>query len=209
MLAQFYLLRGDAAEAQRWADHGQVMAERMGNVAALIASASVALVARQVQGVAVDATPYFDHLERALTASGPSQINFRFVAAAFINNGTDLERAERVMRRLYVLAGGRLREAISALGLAAVVRARSGVGAPEVERLYHEAAARADATGVRSFAAEALLGLADVHRHRGDVVGAERHATQAAEIIRALGLGYLDRLSGSGSNATAIAQPSA
>jgi class 3 adenylate cyclase/tetratricopeptide (TPR) repeat protein len=208
-LAQIYLLKGQAPEAQYWGDHGLAMAERIGNVAALIASSSVALVARQMQGTVVDPARYLDQLERGLTAAGPSQINFRFVAAAFANSGEDPARGERVIRHLYQMSGGRLRESISALALATVRRRADGVGSSGVEQLYHEALARADAIGVRSLSAEAMLGLVDVHRFRGEATAADGYAARAATIITTLGLGYFDRPHLARARATAPAQPSA
>ena len=208
-LAQVLLLRGRFAEAQRWADQGLELAEGMGNLAALIASASVALVARQAQGTVGDAAPFLDALERGLLASGPSQLNARFVAAAFLGSSDDLARAERIVRGMYAHAGGRLREAIAALALAAVLRARDGIGAPEVERLYHEGLARADAIGVGSLAVEALRGLADVQTHRGDNEAAHHSVARAATLVRELGLGYFDRTGSAYGDATAPAQPSA
>ena len=208
-LAQVHLLRGHFTEAQRWADEGLASAERIGNVAALLASASVALVARQAQGMAVDSARYLDHLERGLAGTGVSQISFRFVAAAFVGLGADLDRAERVIRGMYQQAGGRLREAITALSLAAVLRARDGLASVEVARLYHEAAARAEAIGARSLAAEAILGLVEVQRHTGDHDTVGRNAARAAAIVHDLGLGYLDRRLALVGGAAAPAQPSA
>lgn len=209
-LAQINLLHGSWAEAQRWADEGLALAERMGNVAALLASTSVALVARQAQGVAVDAPRYLDHLERGLTGgTGTSQINFRFVAAAFLGLGGDLTRAETAMRSMYGHVGGRFRQAIGSLSLAMVLHARDGAGSAEAARLYHEALARAEALGTRSLAAEAMVGLVHVHRHAGDHEAAARTAAQAAAIIHDLGLGYLTERLAIVSDAAASAQPSA
>lgn len=208
-LAQVLLLQGQFAEAQRWADLGLSIAERIGNVPALTASASVAVVARVQQGIAVDAAPYLDQIEQGLVATGPAQINFRFVAMAFLLGGADLARSERVVRRIYDFAGGRLREAIASVGLADVIGRRVGFGAPEVERLYQDAAARAEAVGVRSVAAEAALGLAQVGLARGDFALAQRHAAHAGGVVATLGLaGLADRLSRV-RDAVAIAQPSA
>lgn len=191
-LGQIFLLRGRYAEAEEWAELSLTQAERMGNLAAFVPSASVALLSRHMLGRAVDPTPYVDLIERGLRASGPAQVSFRFAAEALLVPGTPAARASELIQHMYKLAGGRLREAIASIGWASVLRTRPG-GSAEAERLYHQALAQAETVGVRSVAAEAAVGLAEALDARGDHAGAAREAARAQPTIATLDLGHLAR----------------
>src|SRR5262249_5523560 len=83
-LAYVHFLRGEYAEALRWADESLPVAEAIGNIAGFPGPASVALVSRAELGRPTDAERYLDLLDQALASGNSVQSNLRFVADALL-----------------------------------------------------------------------------------------------------------------------------
>ena len=186
-LAQVHLLRGDYAEARRWADESLEVAEAIGNPAGFVGPAAVTLISRAALGEPLAAGRYVDLIDQALPEGTAAPLAVRFLSEALLVAG-ERERAERHAAALYRRAGGRLRHAFLALecGEVAVHAGR----AEDAERWFREALGLADTVGSRSAATAAELGLARVAALRGDHGRRAQHADRALALARALGLGH-------------------
>jgi len=180
LLAPVHYLRGEYADAKRWADVTLEFGEAIANENAYTTGAALALASRLRLGERVDPRPYVDRIETGLRAGGTMQLNTRFVAEALLEAG-EVERADRLTAELVARAGGRLRQAL-------VLVARGDVLA-RLERLdeaaarYAEVIALAEEIGSRSTLAAALLGAAEVAHVQGRRhPGAERAAAICAEL---------------------------
>jgi class 3 adenylate cyclase/tetratricopeptide (TPR) repeat protein len=188
LLAQIYFMRAHYAEARRWADEATLVGDEIGNVNVLTAGGAIALVSRLALGERVDPRPFVHLIERGLAGAGFMQLNARFVSDALLASG-DLERADRVTERMVGRAGGRLRNAMSALARGDVLAALDRH--EEAARRYAEAVKLADRIGARSTLAAGLLASAELALRRGQQpAGVER----ALRICQEVGLArYRDR----------------
>ena len=188
-ISQILFLRGEYAEALRWADECLEGNEAIGNVSGFTAPAAVALAARVTLGLAADTERYLELIEQGLASGRTVQANFRFVADAFLALG-DAERAERFVEALRARpnASGRLREAYLETAVGEVML---GLGRPEeAERPFARALALAETIGARSTLAEAALGAAQVAAARGDAQTSARQLERALAIAREMRLGH-------------------
>ena len=180
LLAPIHYLRGEYAEAKRWADITLEIGEAIANENAYTTGAALALVSRLRLGERVDPAPYVERIETGLRAGGTMQLNTRFVAEALLEAG-EVERADRLTADLVTRTGGRLRQAL-------VLTARGDVLArlgrlDEAARRYAEAIALSEEIGSRSALATALLGAAEVAVVQGRVPhGVDRSAALCAEL---------------------------
>ncbi len=191
-LAQIHFMRGEYAEAQRWADEALEIADAIANMAALPGAAAVALAARLERGERVAPERYLDAIERGQAAGDSIQTNVRFVGDALLALG-DLERVERQAHWLRRnRSGGRLREAYLATALGDL-SARLDQH-DEAQRAYAHAIALAETIGARSTMAAAVLGSAELAAARGEDPASAPALEGALAAFRALRLGrYLAR----------------
>jgi len=193
ILAQILFLRGDYAEALRWADESLAVLEAIGNVSGLPGPASVALASRVELGRPTDADRYLGLLDQAVSGGGTLQGNFRFVADGLFAIG-DLTRAERLAEVLmtHQVRSGRLREAYSAACVGEIMHRLGRY--EDAERAFGHAMGLADLIGARSTLAAAALGAADLAAARGNAAASTRYAERARAIAREMRLGrYLAR----------------
>jgi class 3 adenylate cyclase len=180
LLAPIHHLRGEYAEAKRWADITLEIGEAIANENAYTTGAALALASRMRLGERIDPTPYVERIETGLRAGGTMQLNTRFVGEALLEAG-EVERADRLTAGLVTRTGGRLRQAL-------VLTARGDVlvrlgRLEEAGRRYAEAIALAEEIGSRSALATALLGAAEaaVAQERAPQ-GVDRAAAICAEL---------------------------
>jgi class 3 adenylate cyclase/tetratricopeptide (TPR) repeat protein len=184
-IAQIYFVRGEYAEAKRWADEGLEIAETIGNLSGFPAAAAIALGARLELGEPVAAGRYLERMDQGVAAAVGSQLNVRFVGDALIAVG-DRPRLERYAEILRTHPGGRLRESMVATGMGDVLAA---LGRPdEAECRYREALSLAEAVGARSAIITASLGLAQLAIDRGDEATTFRYRDRARALAQELGL---------------------
>jgi class 3 adenylate cyclase/tetratricopeptide (TPR) repeat protein len=187
-LAQVHFLRGEYAEACRWAEENLEIAEAIANTAALPGAAAIALVARWEAGERVAPERYLDAIERGLAAGDSLQTNIRYLGDAFLVAG-DLTRVERHAEALARnRSGGRLRQAFVAIALGGVL-ARLGRHA-EAERAFTRALALAEVIGAGSALAAAAIGAAELARTRGAPAASTRQLEYALAVARRLRLGH-------------------
>ncbi len=193
ILAQIQFLRGEYAEALRWADESVTVSETIGNVSGFTGPAAVALASRVELGMPTDADRYLDLIDQAFTAGGTVQSNFRFIADGLLAIG-DLGRAEYLAEQLgrHPSRTGRLREAYTA---AAVGELMLRLGHhDEAERSFAQAMAVGELIGARSTVAAGAVGAAELAAVRGDARASARHLERALTIARSMRLGrYLRR----------------
>jgi class 3 adenylate cyclase/tetratricopeptide (TPR) repeat protein len=206
-LAQVCFLRGDYAEARRWAEESLEIAEAIANVGALAGAGAIALASRVELGERGPAERYLAAIDRGLEAGESMQRNFRFVGNAFVAIG-DTVRAERLLQTLRrSRGGGRLREAFTATSLGELLMWLHRE--EEAEQAFVHAITLAEAIGARSTLAAALLGAAELAAARGATDESERRLDRARAIVDEMRLGhYLGRVQAlaTGSVAAAVAQ---
>jgi tetratricopeptide (TPR) repeat protein len=191
-IAQILFVRGQYAEAQRWADEALEIAEAIANMGALPAAAALALATRLERGERVAAERYLDAIERGQTAGDSMQTNVRFAGDALLA----LDDRARIERQVAWLqqnhGGGRLREAYMAAALGDLLLRLDQQD--QAERAFAHALALAESIGARVTAAGANLGLAELAAVRGDRPDAARRLETVLPVLEELRLGrYLTR----------------
>ena len=185
-LAQIHLMRGEYAEAKRWAEESLEIAEAIANVGALPAAAAVAILARLGLGEAPAPERYLTAIDEGLAGSSSAGLNVRFIGDAFLALG-DVARASRYAELLRERPfGGRLREVLVAttLGDIAAYLGR----AEEAEGWYRRAIGLAEVIGAGSGLAIAILGAAELSSVAGTRPPSAGQLEQALAIFRALRL---------------------
>src|SRR3989442_11715410 len=156
-ISQILFLRGEYAEALRWADECLEGNEAIGNVSGFTAPAAGALAARVTLRLTADTERYPELIEQGLASGRTGQANFRFVAAAFLALG-GAQRAERFVEALRARPNpsGRLREAYLET---AVGEGMLGLGRPAgAERPFARGLAPPEAGAARPSPAAPALG---------------------------------------------------
>jgi len=190
-IAQVHFVRGEHAEAKRWADVSLEIARVIGSGTSLRLAAAVALGSRLELGEPLALGPYLELLEEAVLAGSDMALNIDRVVDALVGAG-ELKRAERAATVALERAGGRLREVLGAVALGDV-HVRAGPSEwREAERSYARAIELARAIGSRSSLAAALVGSADLAMRQGNEAQAAERLRQALAITRELGLATLE-----------------
>jgi class 3 adenylate cyclase/tetratricopeptide (TPR) repeat protein len=182
VFAPVHYLRGEYAEAKRWADLALEIGEAIANANVYLTGGTLGLAARLQLGEPVDAGEYIERIEAGLRAAGTMQLNVRFIGEALLAAG-EIEQADRLTAQLVASTGGRLRQALALVARADVL-ARLG-RFEEATRRYAEACTLAEAVGSRSTLAAALIGTAEVAVAEGE---APADVERAAELCREVGL---------------------
>ena len=193
-LAQVLFLRGEYAEALRWADESLAVAEAIGNVSGFAGPAAVALAARVGLGLPTDADRYLGLIDQAVATGSSVQTSFRFIAEGLLAVG-DLDRAERFVDTLrgHPLRSGRLRDAFISAAAGELLLHLGRY--EEAERSFAHAIALAELIGSRSTLAVATVGAGELAAARGDRRASVRHLERALAIARETRLGrYIPRI---------------
>jgi class 3 adenylate cyclase/tetratricopeptide (TPR) repeat protein len=207
LLAPVHYLRGEYAEAKRWADITLEIGEAISNENAYTTGAALALVSRLRLGERVDPASYVARIETGLRAGGTMQLNTRFVGEALLEAG-EVDRADRLTADLADRTGGRLRQAL-------ILTARGDVlmrlgRLEEAARRYGEAVALAEEIGSRSALATALLGAGEVALAQGRVPqGVDRVAALCAQLDMRHYRPRVERLQAAAGRAARSAAPAA
>ncbi len=192
MLAAVHFVRGEYAEAKRWADVSLAVAQEITNLAGISAAAATGLASRVELGEPVELERSLEAIEQGLGVASASAINLRFVGEAFLAID-DVPRAARYVETLRGHVGGRLRDAQVASLHGDVLTRQSRFD--EAARSYTEAIGLSEAIGARSMLAVASVGAAELATARGDRKAATRHMERGLELCTALRLGrYGERL---------------
>jgi tetratricopeptide (TPR) repeat protein len=188
-LAQAHLVRGEYEAAQHWVEKSLEVALATGNVGATRSASAIGLLVGLQVGEAGPITArYLELIEQSPTVN-VEPLTSTFVIEALLA-ADSFEHAERLAEAVYRSAGGRLREAVSALSLGEVRLRKGGPRQNEAQEWFERARRIADDIGVGSIAANAMLGLGDLAVARGDASVANGLYEDALAIHRRLGLGY-------------------
>lgn len=158
MIAWMHLLRGNYDEAKRFAEEALPIAETIGNTSAIRTAGAVALAARLRLGEHVSPGRYIDAMEQDHHARGDMASKSVLVVDTLISIG-EAKRAKRYAALAYGSAGGRLREALATLGIAAALHALSEDYWGEAKKYYLMSLKLAEEIGSRSTLAAGSLGL--------------------------------------------------
>jgi class 3 adenylate cyclase len=192
-LAHLELLRGNDAEALRWADHALEIAEGIGNSAASRNSAGIALAAHAALGREESAQRYVDVIDRSVEEAADLAISSHLIVDGLLAIG-DVHRAQRIAEEAAERSGGRLHLTLSSLALAAVLVRRGSEHWTDAERHYRRALELARELGTPTNEVAALLGLGEVETVRGEPGASRAFAGEALALAAEHGLGrYLER----------------
>ena len=186
-LATAKLLRGERAEAARWARHGLDLADAVGSRSGIANLAAVGVLAGADGEGGPSAANLCRRIEAALGSTAGAQQSLRFVVDAFLAAG-ERERAEKVAQLVRRRAGGRLRQAQSALGLARVDLAVGEEGGRRAEYFLDEAERVAASIGAVGVLATALRTRAVLLERRGESVAAGAARARAGELASSIGM---------------------
>ena len=185
LLGLIHLLRGDYAEAARWAEISLEIAREIGNVTASRVAATVAILARTELGLPVVAGRYVRHVETSLGGATSVPLHLGLIVDALLSIG-EWKRAESVIEQSEHHTGGRLRAASWAAARAELLRhdpRRLDEAAHEAER----ALVLAEEIDSRSTVACALLTAAQIERVKGNHARATAQLEHARELFAKLG----------------------
>ena len=164
-LAQIHFLRGEYAEALRWADLALEIAEAISLDTQIPAPAAIALAARVELGQQASSNRYLELIDRAERVSGGMQVNVRFVSDALLAVD-DLSRINRFAEHLRALRPvGRLRQGFTEIALGQLATRLGQI--EEAERAYRNGLRLCEAVGARSSVTAAALGAAELAAARG------------------------------------------
>jgi class 3 adenylate cyclase/tetratricopeptide (TPR) repeat protein len=180
-------LRGQPQEAKRWADRALEIAEAIGSIGAIHHAAAIALAARVDLGDPHPMARYADVIEEGIHTGGNLLLSIGVAVESFLAIG-DHKRAERMARKAYDLAAGRLREMLCAVALGDVSQHLGPAHYAEAASWYERALSLARALGSRSGLALASLGAADLALGQGNTVGSAPYRDSARELFRDLGM---------------------
>ncbi|MET0152021.1 MAG: adenylate/guanylate cyclase domain-containing protein [Candidatus Binatia bacterium] len=187
VLAHLQFVRGDYAEAKRWADASLEIAEVIGNVTTVRTAAAVALGARHELGETVDAGRYLRPLEDGFAMASNLSLYARLIVDVLLSVG-EVALAERAARLAYERAGGRLRDLLARQALGDVLTALGPAHYAEAANCFEQVGEVAAELGLRAIAAHAKLGLGRVAWLAGDRAGRDRHLLDARATFAELGL---------------------
>jgi class 3 adenylate cyclase len=187
VVAQLHFVRGDYAEAKRWADQSLEVAEVIGNVSTIRTAASVALAARRELGEPVVAERYLKPIEHGLGMVSNLSLYVRLIVDVLLTVG-ESAMAERAARLAYDRAGGRLREMFARQALADALSALGPEHHREAAEYFTAVAEVATELGLRTMLAYARLGLGRLAALSGDRTTRDRHLVEAHATFTDLGL---------------------
>ncbi len=183
MLCALFFLRGDYSEAERWGKTASEVAERIGTIAFARSLAVVQLAVRLERGERPRDAAELERVYRGLASAGTRDIgiNVDSMVETLIDAGA-IELAHRIAHANSLNAGGRLREARSALCMGLVHQALGEEHLATAERHLVDALASSREIGARSLGARSLLALA----HQPVPAGAPDLALERAEAARVI-----------------------
>src|SRR5207249_4871743 len=187
VVAQLHFVRGDYAEAKRWADQSLEVAEVIGNVSTVRTAAAVALAARHELGEPVVAERYLRPIELGFGMVSNLSLYVRLIVDVLLTVG-EIEMAERAARLAYERAGGRLREMLARQALGDALSALGPAHHREAADCFTAVGNVAGELGLRTMVAHARLGLGRLGTLSGDRVARDRHLLEAHAIFADLGL---------------------
>jgi len=193
VLAQVHFARADYEAALQWAERSLNTAEAIGSHAGIHRGAALALAARVALREPADVAREVQTIEQGVTQGGIALLSIHIVVETLLAVG-DVGRAEKLARTAFDNAAGRLRRLFAALALGEAATRRGPSQWAEAERSFAQALTLADALGMRSARAMALIGRGRLalDRAQGDQARSDWRA--ARELSAAIGLTRYERI---------------
>jgi class 3 adenylate cyclase/tetratricopeptide (TPR) repeat protein len=180
-IAHGLFVRGEIAEAKRWADRSLEISEAIGSVGAIHRAAALALATRVDLGGKFNPSRYLELLDSGFHVGGNLLLSIGLVIDTLLRLG-DVGRAEHFARVARANAAGRLREMLAAAALADVCVALGPARWEEAERLQAETTRLAETLGSRSTLAGLALGAGRLAALRGQTAPAEENLRRALDL---------------------------
>lgn len=191
LVAHAHLMRGEYAEAARWADVSLELAREIGNVNMGRPASAIAVAARVELGLPVVAGRYLRHIESGLAGATSLPLHLHLVVEALLALG-EWKRAESIVEHAERHQGGRLRTALCASARAELLR-HDQRRLDEAEQHANRAIALAEEIDSRSTVATTLVTAAQIGRARGNHACATAQLEHAREIWAMLGFEHYRR----------------
>ncbi len=193
LLAQIHFVRGNYTEARQWAERSLSTAEAIGNVAGVHRALALVLAARAAVGESINFARHAEAIEAGITQGGNALLTVHLVVETLLGLG-DIAWAEKLARVAEERAAGRLRIIFAALALGEAAARRGPSQWAEAERSFARALALADAIGLRSARALALIGRGRLALARSQPDEARSAWRSARDLCATLGVTRYERL---------------
>ena len=189
ILAWVLWLRGDAAEAVRWAEESLAVAEAIGNSGGMRTAAAILLAVRLRLGERVSLGRYLELIEQNYVGGGDMASKSILVVDTLLAAG-EPKRARRFAEAAWSNAGGRHREALAAAGMAEALRASGEQHWPDAHRYYQRAIELAEEIGSRSTIAYAARGAGMLAQAEGRSAEGEALLGRSRDLSDQLGIAF-------------------
>ena len=193
VLAQVAFARADYEEALQWAERSLSTAEAIGSYAGMHRGVALALAARVALREPVDVVRDVETIEQGVTQGGMALLSIHVLVETLLAVG-DVGRAEKLARVALGNAAGRLRRLFAALALGDAATRRGPSQWADAARSFTQALALADALGMRSARATALIGRGRLAFDRSRTDDARTDWLEARELCTAIGLTRYERM---------------
>jgi class 3 adenylate cyclase len=193
LLAQIHFGRGNYAESRQWAERSQSTAEAIGNTAGIHRGLALALAARAALGEPLNFARHAGTIEEGVAQGGNALLTIHVMVETLLGLG-EIGWAEKLARLAAERAAGRLRVIFAALALGEVATRRGPAQWAEADRSFARALALADAIGLRSARALALIGRGRLALARNQLDDARTACRSARDLCAALGLHRYERI---------------
>jgi class 3 adenylate cyclase/tetratricopeptide (TPR) repeat protein len=209
-LSMIHFARASYPEAQQWAERSLTISEAIGSTVGVHRGVALVLAARAALGEPINFARHVDAIESGVAQGGSVLLSIHTLVETLLGLG-DVTSAEKLARLAAERAAGRMRELFAALALGEVATRRGPSQWGEACRSLERAQTIADAIGMRSGAAQALIGRGRLAFARTHFEEARTAWQKAHDICGALGLTRYQRLcahllsEGSASNVSSAA----
>jgi class 3 adenylate cyclase/tetratricopeptide (TPR) repeat protein len=193
VLAQVEFGRANYTQARLWAERSLTTAEAIGSAAGVHRGLALSLAARAALGEPIPIARHAESIEEGLASGGNALLTVHVLIEALLTVGETV-RADRFARIAEDRAAGRLRMLYAALAAGEAAVRRGAAQWADAERSFARALALAEAIGMRSARALALIGRGRLALVRNQLAAARDDWQEAHAICAALGLTRYERI---------------
>jgi class 3 adenylate cyclase/tetratricopeptide (TPR) repeat protein len=193
LLAQIHFELGNYDDARLWAERSLSTAEAIGSAAGVHRGLTLVLAARAALGESVNFTRHAETIEEGIRQGGNALLTVHVMVETLLALG-DVVWAEKLARLAAERAAGRLRIIFAALAFGSAATRRGPSQWVEAERSFGRALALADAIGLRSARALALIGSGGLALARNQADAAREAWRSARDLCAAIGLRRYERV---------------
>jgi class 3 adenylate cyclase len=192
-LSMIHFGRANYADARLWAERSLTTSEAIGSTVGVHRGLALLLAARAALGEPINFARHVDAIESGVAQGGSVLLSIHVLVETLLGLG-DVTSAEKLARLADERAAGRVRELFAALALGEVAIRRGVSQWSDASRTLERAQAIADAIGMRSGQALALIGRGRLAFVRNRFDEARAAWQKAHDICAALGLTRYQRV---------------